>query len=151
MLRDELPDWQSQLAEKAPSTEVERVDPLTVIAVVSLILSVPPAIQSSWDLAQRIKLKEKIDRLIARAKARSAQGKIIPTVVLPHEGRAVPSDQAAPQQLLDAIASQSSPQRSSPYCLATAFAATRNEYIHSRIHRGKLALNFREARRSLRG
>jgi hypothetical protein len=111
LLRDELPDWQSQLAEKAPSTEVERVDPLTVIAVMSLILSVPPAIQSSWDLAQRIKLKEKIDRLIAWAKARSAQGKIIPTVVLPHEGSAVPLDQAAPQQLLDAIASQSSPQK----------------------------------------
>ena len=85
LLRDELPDWQSQLAEKAPSTEVERVDPLTVIAVMSLILSVPPAIQSSWDLAQRIKLKEKIDRLITWAKARSVQGKIIPTVVLPHE------------------------------------------------------------------
>jgi hypothetical protein len=107
-LANELPDWQSHLAQQASSAEVERSDPLTIIA---LILSVPPAIQSSWDLAQRIKLKEKIDRLIGWAKARKARDNINPSVVLPPEGQAVPLDKAVPQQILDAIAAQANAAR----------------------------------------
>jgi hypothetical protein len=76
-----------------------------------LILSIPPAIQSAWDLAQRIKLKEKIDKLIAWAKDRSVRGKVNPSVLLPPEGKAVPLDQAASQQILDAVAAQARVQR----------------------------------------
>jgi hypothetical protein len=102
-LGKELPDWPSQVVEQTPSGEAQRADPLTIIA---LILSVPPAIESSWDLTQRIKLKEKMDRLIAWAKARAARHAINPSVMLPRSGQAVPLDQATPQQVLDAIAAQ---------------------------------------------
>jgi hypothetical protein len=104
-LANELPDWQPRVEEQVLSGEARRdTDP---VAIIALILSIPPAIQSAWDLAQRIKLKEKIDKLIAWAKDRSARGKVNPSVLLPPEGKAVPLDQAASQQILDAVAAQS--------------------------------------------
>jgi len=102
-LRNELPDWQQRVEEPVVSGERHKVDPFTIIA---LILSVPPAIQSTWDLAQRIKLKEKVDRLIGWAKGRSARHEVSPSVILPPDGQAVPLDKAVPQQILDAVAAQ---------------------------------------------
>jgi hypothetical protein len=107
-LANELPDWQPRVEEQVLSAEGRKADP---IAIIALVLSIPPAIQSSWDLAQRIKLKEKIDKLIAWAKDRSARGKVNPSVLLPPEGKAVPLDQAASQQILDAVAAQASVHR----------------------------------------
>jgi len=107
-LANELPDWQPRVEEQVLSGEARKADP---IAIIALVLSIPPAIQSTWDLAQRIKLKEKIDKLIAWAKDRSARGKANPSVVLPPEGKAVPLDEAAPQQILDAIAAQAAAHR----------------------------------------
>lgn len=107
-LANELPDWQPRVEEQVLSGEARKTDPLTIIA---LILSIPPAIQSAWDLAQRIKLKEKIDKLISWAKDRSASGKVNPSVVLLPEGKAVPLHEAAPQQILDSIAAQATAQR----------------------------------------
>jgi hypothetical protein len=72
LLATELPDWQPRVAEHVLSDEARKADP---IAIIALVLSIPPTIQSTWDLAQRIKLKEKIDKLIAWAKDRSDQGK----------------------------------------------------------------------------
>jgi hypothetical protein len=101
-LAKELPDWQPRVEKQVVSGEARKADP---VAIIALILAIPPAIQSVWDLAQRIKLKEKIDKLIAWAKDRSAHGKVNASVLLP-EGKAVPLDQAAPQQILDAVAAQ---------------------------------------------
>jgi hypothetical protein len=43
-LGNELPEWQQRVEEPALSGEPHKADPLTIIA---LILSVPPAIQST--------------------------------------------------------------------------------------------------------
>ena len=98
-LRHEFADWQSNVAEQSPADAVLRSDP---VAVIALILSVPSAILATWDLAERMKLRAKVDHLITWAKVRAACGKANPTLMLP-QGRAVPLDEAKPEQILDAV------------------------------------------------
>ena len=61
---------------------------------------------STWDLAVRLQLKQKVEQLIAWAKERRTRSQRNPFVVLPPDHKVVPLDQAGPEQLLDAIAAR---------------------------------------------
>lgn len=108
LLADTFVDWPQHMTEKTTiPTGTHRSDP---VAVAALILSIPAALLATWDLAQRIHLKEKVDRLInwAKEKAKNTPAghpnlPIHPTVHLP-DGRVLPLDQLKPEEFLDVFA-----------------------------------------------
>ena len=108
LLADTFADWPQHVTEKTSiPTSSNKSDP---VAVAALILSIPAALLATWDLAQRIRLKEKVDRLInwAKEKAKNTPAghpnlPIHPTVHLP-DGRVLPLDQLKPEELLDVLA-----------------------------------------------
>ena len=105
LLADTFADWPQQLTEKTTvPTGTHRSDP---VAVAALILSIPAALLAAWDLAQRIHLKEKVDRLInwAKEKAKNtpAGHPNLPMMHLP-DGRVIPLDQLKPEEFLDVLA-----------------------------------------------
>lgn len=105
-LEEELPDWERAVREQTERKVVTRGDAAIVLATLTLVLTIPQAVQASWDLAQRMKLKEKVERLIAWARERRERGEPNPDIIFPLDARPLPLDQATPQQILDAIAAE---------------------------------------------
>jgi len=79
------------------------------IAVAGLILAIPGAILAVMDLAERLRLKQKLEQLIARIKERRAlrPGR---TTLLLEDGRRVALDEVEPEELLT-LAAGATPDR----------------------------------------
>lgn len=112
-LRQELPAWSSRVVtDRVPKAKEEHTRSFgDVIAVLSLIVAIPEAVNETWDLAIRMKLKEKFERLLAWAKARKAAGKPTAVVTLLPNRRSVPLEEARLDEILDTIAEQVAAQR----------------------------------------
>jgi hypothetical protein len=114
-LAQELPDWQTRVVPCPPKSKPDETrDAGIVIALVTLVLILPSALKDGLDLADRIQLKPKIERLIAWAKERRGRRLKNPFVVLPPHGTPLPLDQAMPEQLLDAVAAQTPKPHQNP-------------------------------------
>ena len=73
------------------------------IAIAALALAIPGGILATWDLAERIKLKEKIDCLLAWVKQHATTlSQSNPTVHLPN-GQVIPLNTVTPQEILDML------------------------------------------------
>lgn len=98
LLADTLADWPQHTTDKATTPT-------------ALILAVPGAVLATWDLAKRIQLKEKVDRLInwAKEKATTAPQTRM-TIHLPN-GIVVALDQVKPEDLLDVLAELANKER----------------------------------------
>ena len=108
-VKQELPDWPAQAACGAgtpPGGGLVRGGGLETL---TFLLSIPSGILAVWDLATRMQLKAKIDRLIAWAKERRARGQRNPFIVLQPDNKAVPLDEAPAHKILDVIAVQAKP------------------------------------------
>lgn len=79
------------------------------IAVAGLILAIPGAILAVMDLAERLRLKQKLTQLIARIKARRALQPSRATLLL-EDGRRVALDEVEPEELL-ALTAGATPDR----------------------------------------
>ena len=103
LLADILPDWPQQTVEKTiQPSGINRTGP-DPIAVAALLLAIPGAMVASWDLAERIKLKEKIDRLLAWVQERAATlSQSSPTMHLPN-GKVIPLNTVKPEEILDML------------------------------------------------
>ena len=114
-VKQELPDWPAQAARGAgvaPGGGTVRGGGLETL---TFLLSIPGGILAVWDLAARMQLKAKIDRLIAWAKERRARGKRNPFIVLQPDHKAVPLDEVPAHKILDVIAIQAkSPAKDKP-------------------------------------
>ena len=106
-LAKELPDWPARVGpgKVAPSAPGTRGG-ATTLAIIALVLALPGTIKNTIDLAERMKLKTQLERLIAWAKERRARGARNPVITLPPHGAPVPLDQAKPEQLLGALDAQ---------------------------------------------
>jgi hypothetical protein len=112
-LKTEFSDWSTQIAPvQPPPSAPDKRDAALFVAIIALIVALPSGIKDGIDLADRIQLKPRLDRLIAWAKERRAQRLRNPFVAVPPQNTPIPLDQAKPEQLLDAIA-QSAKQKSS--------------------------------------
>lgn len=82
----------------------ERTDP---VAVAALIVAIPSGILAAMDLAERIHLKDKVQRLIewVRKSKTSPSDRIF---LVFREGKVLPLDEATPAQIMDAAKSESS-------------------------------------------
>ena len=106
-LAGEFPDWPARVGSSQPPPQRPGTrDAGATLAVIALVLSLSGAVKNALDLAERIKLQQKFERLIAWAKDRQARRLRIPSVVIPPHGRPVRLDQAKPEQLLAAVAAQ---------------------------------------------
>ena len=114
-LGSEFPDWPARLVPRPPPGHPEAHgtrEAATTIALVSLLLALPSGVKDGLELAERLKLKEKLRRLIAWAKQRRPEQN--PFAVLPPHGLKVPLHQAQPEQLLVALThptAQGKPQK----------------------------------------
>ena len=108
-------DWSSEIAERTAPARGEvlmrGVDPITWITLTVSLLTVA---DKALSLAERIKLKEKISRLVAWARQRRRRGQAVPRLVLPRAGRSVPLDEARLEETLDEIAPDVAGQRADP-------------------------------------
>ena len=114
-VKHELPDWPAQTARDAGVVPgggmVRGVD----LETLTFLLSIPSGVLAVWDLATRMQLKAKIDRLIAWAKERRARGQRNPFIVLHPDHKAVSLDEAPAHKILDVIAVQAkSPAKDKP-------------------------------------
>lgn len=94
-LREEFPDWtcaQTTLQSERRA-DSKALDP---VAVIALVLSIPPAIEASWDLVTRMKIKQRIDSLLAWAKQR-------PGINSSLGQSRVPLEQATTSELVEAL------------------------------------------------
>lgn len=100
VLADILPDWSQHPVEKTvvPAGGVKG-DP---IALAALVVAIPGGVLAIWDLAERIKLKEKIDRLLAWVKEHAALSPSSPSVHLPN-GKVIPLNTVKPEEILDML------------------------------------------------
>jgi hypothetical protein len=106
-LAREFPDWPARVGpvpagSAAPGTRGAG----TALAIIALVVALPSSIKSTLDLADRMKLKSKLERLVAWAKERRSRRAKNPVIALPPHGVAVPLDQAKPEQLLAALDAQ---------------------------------------------
>lgn len=102
LLAGDFADWPQHAVDRpiVPQGD-ERADPVTIAA---LVISVPAAVLATWDLAQRIKVKEKVDRLIGWARRKSTESpRTQMTIHLP-SGTVIRLDHAKPEDILDALA-----------------------------------------------
>jgi hypothetical protein len=112
-LKTEFSDWSVHISRIQPLPSApDKRDAALFVAIIALIVALPSGIKDGIDLADRILLKPKLDRLIAWAKERRAKRLRNPFVAVPPQNTPIPLDQAKPEQLLDAIA-QSAKQKSS--------------------------------------
>lgn len=67
------------------------------------MVSIPSGVLAAWDLAERIELKEKIDRLLAWVKEHAATlSPSRPSVHLPN-GKVIPLNTVKPEEILDML------------------------------------------------
>ncbi len=71
------------------------------VALAALVLAIPGAILAAADLAQRIKLREKVDRLIAWAKEKAGAGTPNRVEIIDAEGRAKRLDEAEVAEVIE--------------------------------------------------
>ncbi len=110
--RQDWPDWPTRIAEQRPRDSDQAVQRGgELVAWIALILALPGALKNAFDLAERIKLKEQVERLLAWARERRARGQRNPYLVLSPEGRSVPLDEARLDEFLDALATPAARQR----------------------------------------
>ena len=104
-LAKEFPDWHARVSRSQPPAKPPGTkDAALTVAIIALIVALPGALNDGLDLADRLKLTPKFERLIAWARERRARGQKNPFLALPPHGTPVPLDQAKPAQLLDAVA-----------------------------------------------
>jgi hypothetical protein len=108
-LASELPGWTSRIVEepKSPKRDGTKSPELTV-AIITLMVALPSGVKDGLDLADRFKLKEKIDRLISWAKERRARGQRNPFAILPPNNKPVPLDDLRTSDLLNVLTPPSS-------------------------------------------
>ena len=85
-----------------PTRSTARAEDARAFDLVMLLLSIPPAIVATADLAGRLKLVERFDRLIARA---AEQKRLTGAALLidPGDGRPIPLEQASRDQIMAAL------------------------------------------------
>lgn len=101
LLADTFDDWSQHTTDKeATPAGIDKSDP---VAVAALVLAIPAALLATWDLAKRMQLKEKVDRLIhwAREKTKKAP-KTRMTIHLPN-GIVVSLNEVKPEEFLDML------------------------------------------------
>jgi hypothetical protein len=107
-LKQELPEWPAQAALEAGGLPGGGKVRGVSLEMLTFLISIPGAVLAGWDLAVRMELKAKIDRLIAWAKERRARGQRNPFVVLQPGDQVVPLDEAPAHKILDVIGAQAS-------------------------------------------
>ena len=110
LLVDNFADWTQSKAAKSPVSRGD--DKSDAVAIATLILTVPPAVVATWDLAQRMQLKEKVDRLITWAQEICKKAPQSGTTIHLSDGSVVPLEQMKPEQFLDMLAEWSKKNRS---------------------------------------
>lgn len=91
---------------RGPEREGEKIDDATLalgISLVTLVLAVPGAIKDGLDLAEKIKLTQKVKRLIAWAQAKKQQNPAVRLTVISPEGRSHELDRADPGDIVEAV------------------------------------------------
>ena len=104
LLQEVFTDWPLQKTNKpieSPGEARTRTDPLTVAA---LVLAVPGAILATWDLAQRIELKKKVERLIDWARRKKKENPTLVITLTLSGIRVKYLDRTEPEEILDALA-----------------------------------------------
>ncbi len=102
LLVDNFADWTQSKADKSPvSRGDDKSDP---VAITALILAVPGTVLVTWDLAKRMQLKEKVDRLITWAQETCKTEPQSDTTIHLSDGSVVPLEQMKPEQFLDMLA-----------------------------------------------
>ena len=110
-LRSDFADWPTRIVERPAAQAGQPTMRGDTLAILALLLALPGALKNAFDLAERIQLKAKFDRLLAWARQRRAAGRRVPTVVLPRTQRTVPLDEVRVEEVLDTIAADAAPQR----------------------------------------
>ena len=102
LLSNEFDGWPQHTTNKtiAPVGE-QKSDP---VAIAALIIAVPAAVLATWDLAQRIQVKQKIDRLISWAKRKESEAPETQMTIHLPGGAVVRLDQVKPESILDVLA-----------------------------------------------
>ncbi|MDP8222208.1 MAG: hypothetical protein P9L99_02515 [Candidatus Lernaella stagnicola] len=100
-LADLLPDWPLRESRAVDTHTGQKFDSLEYITVV--ILGLPSAVYTTWQLAEKAKLKEKLDRLIAWAQERRATHPEQQIEIELPGGEAMPLHQAKAEDMLAAI------------------------------------------------
>jgi len=104
LLQDIFTDWPLQKTTQPVESHVEgptRTDP---VAVAALVLAVPGAVLATWDLAHRMELKDKVERLIDWAKRKKQENPTLVITFSPSGIRVKYLDQTEPEEILDALA-----------------------------------------------
>ncbi len=105
-LKELLPDCPTTITSRettSPAGADGTRDPALIVAVIAVMFAVPSGIKDGLELADRLRLRGRLTKLIAWAKARRARRQQNPFVALPPHGVKVPLDQADPDQLLDGL------------------------------------------------
>lgn len=103
-LAEEFPDWPVRVGPIQPPLRPPGTrDAALTVAIIALLVALPSGLKDGLDLAERLKLKPKFERLIAWARERHARRQRNPFIALPPRGTPVPLDQVEPGQLLDAV------------------------------------------------
>ena len=110
LLVDNFADWTQSKAAKPPvSRGDDKSDP---VAITALIIAVPATVLATWDLAKRMQLKEKVDRLITWAQETFKKEPQSGTTIHLSDGSVVPLEQMKPEQFLDMLAEWAKKNRS---------------------------------------
>ena len=84
-------DWPQTTVQKTQVVEGDKSDP---VAVAALIIAIPSAVLASWDLAQRMQLKTKVDHLLAWAQDKARQNAAARTTLHLSKEQVIPLHQA---------------------------------------------------------
>lgn len=104
-LKQEFSEWPREEFAATTSPKLSgttRSDPALTISLISLAISVPSAILATWDLSQRMQLKQRLDRLIEWAKDRAARKEDNPFVERP-DGSVRRLEDLKPEEILDSL------------------------------------------------
>jgi hypothetical protein len=103
-LEQELGDWQVQFQSHSSAASAPEGEKGDAIPILTLLVTVPPAILAAWDIAQRLKLAEKARRFlkVARERLKRDEQRMV-TLHVPSKVP-VPLDKAEPHDLVNAIA-----------------------------------------------
>ncbi len=110
-LRVEFADWAARIVQRPASQVAQPATRGDGLAILALLLALPGSLKNAFDLAERIQLKARFDRLIAWARERRAAGRQVPKIVLPRNQRTVPLDEVRLDEVLDSIAADIAQQR----------------------------------------
>jgi hypothetical protein len=113
-IQAEFPNYSTKLQSSTNSGAVGTKGAGTTIAIIALILAAPGAFKNAIDIADRLELKKKMDRLIDWARNRRANGNTTPRVILPENGQDLPLEETGVDQLVNAIAFHNSEQWRKP-------------------------------------